>query len=89
MRILQNRHKSLVSELNRLEQERHRKQSRGSFSSLSLNLINHSSKLSSDNLYDGSSKESDNSYSSYEVGNAVDSQRSHDGVFLRPVAVAR
>ncbi|XP_073846812.1 calmodulin-binding transcription activator isoform X2 [Musca autumnalis] len=71
-------HKLIVSELYRLEHERQRKQSRGSLSSLSLNL----------NKYSLSNDESDDN-PSFTVFDTTDpSQRSHDGVFLRPVAVS-
>ncbi|XP_061399249.1 uncharacterized protein LOC133334954, partial [Musca vetustissima] len=71
-------HKLVVSELYRLEHECQRKQSRGSLSSLSINL----------NKYSLSNDESDDN-PSFTVFDTTDpSQRSHDGVFLRPVAVS-
>ena len=85
--------KTLVSDIYRLEHERHRKQSRGSLSSLSLNLNNHghSSKLphSNDNLYESSLKDNEAGYVGFENSSGLENQRSHDGVFLRPVAIAR
>ncbi|KAM7346056.1 calmodulin-binding transcription activator isoform 2-T2 [Cochliomyia hominivorax] len=70
-------HKNIVAQIYRLEQERQRKQSRGSLTSLSINLNKYS--LSNDDTED---------HPSFAIFDSTDSQRSHDGVFLRPVAVA-
>ncbi|TMW39700.1 hypothetical protein DOY81_015220, partial [Sarcophaga bullata] len=77
-------HKNIVAEIYRLEQDRQRKQSRGSLTSLSINLNKYSllfnCQLSNDDTDD---------HSSFAIFDSSDSQRSHDGVFLRPVAVPR
>ncbi|XP_065367285.1 uncharacterized protein Camta isoform X2 [Calliphora vicina] len=69
-------HKNIVAEIYRLEHERQRKQNRGSLTSLSINL----------NKYSLSNDDGDD-HPSFAIYESTDSQRSHDGVFLRPVAV--
>uniref|UniRef100_A0A1I8NWK5 CG-1 domain-containing protein n=1 Tax=Stomoxys calcitrans TaxID=35570 RepID=A0A1I8NWK5_STOCA len=71
-------YKLVVSELYRLEHERKKKQSRGSLSSLSINL----------NKYSLSNDDGDDNPSFTVFDTSDPSQRSHDGVFLRPVAVS-
>ncbi|XP_046809797.1 calmodulin-binding transcription activator 1 isoform X2 [Lucilia cuprina] len=70
-------HKNIVAEIYRLEHERQRKQNKGSLTSLSINLNKYS--LNNDDADD---------HPSFAIFESSDSQRSHDGVFLRPVAVA-
>uniref|UniRef100_W8BP11 Calmodulin-binding transcription activator 1 n=1 Tax=Ceratitis capitata TaxID=7213 RepID=W8BP11_CERCA len=83
-------HKVLMTEIYRLEEERNTQNKKNTFGTISLSLNKyaltgvHSKSLNSnEQLYDV--KDNEHVFNSLE---ALDMQRSHDGVFLRPVAVA-
>ncbi|XP_067631146.1 calmodulin-binding transcription activator 1 isoform X2 [Eurosta solidaginis] len=83
-------HKSLVSTIYRLEEERHKQNKKSTFGNLPLSLNKysltdtHSKSLhTNEQLYDV--KDNEHVYNTFD---ALDMQRSHDGVFLRPVAIA-
>ncbi|XP_028899126.2 uncharacterized protein LOC105216879 isoform X2 [Zeugodacus cucurbitae] len=83
-------HKALLSEIYRLEEERLKQNKKNTFGNISLSLNKYS-------LTDVQSKSQNTNEQIYDVKDnehvfntldALDMQRSHDGVFLRPVAVA-
>ncbi|XP_037941724.1 uncharacterized protein LOC119674648 [Teleopsis dalmanni] len=82
-------HKHLLAEIYRLENERRRNQNSGSLSSLSLNLTKYiindiESKTSNPNEELFEFKE-EHIFPTYDT---IETHKSHDGVFLRPVALA-
>ncbi|XP_018802171.1 PREDICTED: uncharacterized protein LOC108977109 isoform X3 [Bactrocera latifrons] len=74
-------HKTLLSEIYRLEEDRLKQSKKNTFGNISLSLNKYSN--TNEQIYDV--KDNEHVFNTLD---ALDMQRSHDGVFLRPVAVA-